>query len=280
MNQEQFVENAGTSKTLYRGLGRFEPIAVNPDAEGIRKIYGMSPDKDVKEPNYENGDSYRIDIYLKQATAIDPMITKVAFFIQDEEVVTKDGSKKLYTNHRFQSFYFPTEGFKEAFDAYNDAKNEDWQKFSEEGLRVAKKGEVELLGFIIALYNLSTAKNKLEFENFKRMTNGNLAELKELLKNASEREREIYALVGVKDEKYQDVFNKMFLPVGYSSKQEKRLYDQAKYSLEGKVDFIEGKMEIYQQATPPKDSVEEEDDNVFTNGSITQEQTDAVKAMW
>jgi hypothetical protein len=276
MDINNVVENEGSSRQLMIGLGAFEVIAVNPDGKTINKIYKRGEDAEVKEPVYEGEKAYRIDFYLRENAAKEnPLITKMAFFVSNDDVETKDGDKKLYTNHYLQEFYFPTADFKESFKAFNDSKDEDWKRFSEDGLRVAKKGELGLLKFIAALFNMNLRKNKLEFDNFKRITQGNLAELKELMASAEEKGKLVYCLCGVKDGKYQDVWNKAFLPYGYSAKQEERFYKLAGGEFDNfKSEYERGPLKPYSSGEPA--GVEEDD--IDNNPLFTDEEKAKIKA--
>jgi len=228
----EIVENSVKSKKLYTGIGLFSVIAVNPDSFGIRKIYGWDDSAEVREPNYNMGEDkgHRIDVYLKYNKGMmeemekEP-IMKVSFFTKDEEVTSKTG-KYLFVNHSGVSFYYNS---LEEIVSANELADEDYKKYDLTGAHKAKGGEVELLEFIIAVRNINPTASKVYFENYSKIANGNVTELIEILQPAIDKGKVFYAMCGVKDEKYQDVYGKKFLPYGYQSYQMKRFLKDVNY---------------------------------------------------
>lgn len=229
MNLNEAVEKQGFSgKNLYTGFGTFEVLTVNPNEDEIRKIYGLKEDSQIREPNYQiRDDLYKVEFwckYLPTANSLpelieNPLIVRYTVFVNNEEVVSKDGSKKQFVNHENKSFYY--RDIKE-IEQKNDLQTEDWKKFSLEGIRVSKKGEVELMDFIVNLFNLDRKKNKLEFDNFSKICNGNVNELKDYINQAKEKQKSITLLLGVKDGMYQDVLSTT-LPVNFSFKMKEKV---------------------------------------------------------
>lgn len=218
----EIVENVVKTKKLYTGIGLFSVLAVNPDSFGIRKIYGWDDTAVVKEPNYDMGEDkgHRIDVYLKYNKGMleemekEP-IMKVSFFTKDQEVMSKTG-KYLFTNNSAKSFYYKS---MDEIVAANELADEEFKKFNLDGAHKAKSGEVELKNFVVAVRNINTSATKVNFKDYSRIANGKIDELKELLEPAIDKGKVFYAMCGVKDEKYQDIYGKNFLPYGYQSYQ-------------------------------------------------------------
>lgn len=231
MNTQEFVEKEGSTKVLYTGIARLSPIVVNPTSDGIRKLFKMGEDKEVREPNYDFDGGTRIDIYCKNESANsgdENSIVKLVYFVGDEEMHNQSNTKSKYTNNNNQSMYYPDiNAIKEA----NAASPEEWKQFRLEGVRIAKKGEVELMDFIISLYNINQFKTKCVFDNWSKIASGNVKELQELITNAAG--RAVYVLLGVKDGKYQDSYTGNILRDGYNSKSEEKLYKDASREIGG-----------------------------------------------
>src|SRR5688572_10724689 len=80
------------------GVGEFEVVAINPDSEKLKELWGV--DEIKKEPEYEGEkDGYttlKLTFYLKEVRT--GSIFNVMFFLQDKEVVNKVGDKHQYLN--------------------------------------------------------------------------------------------------------------------------------------------------------------------------------------
>jgi len=261
----KFVEKTGGYKILYTGFGNFTPIAVNPTADEIRKIYNKTPEDEIREPNYQiKDDTTKIEIWCKyipvemdsEELKKNPPIVRYTVFVGRDEVHSMDGSKKQFVNHQNKAFYYKNiEEIKER----NSLETEDWKKFSLEGVRVAMKGEVQLMDFIVALFNADRKKNILQFDNFGKICDGNVRELKEHIENAQQSNRLITLLCTVKDGQYQDVFSGV-LRVNHTPKEkEKLINDLSRY----KGSYTLGMMKKAEGFQAPA-SLEEED-NPFTD---------------
>lgn len=213
-------QNANTTgKTLYQGLAKLTPVAVNPTKEQLSKLLGAELTNDI---NYENGENYRLDFWCKEVTT--EKLLKFSIFIGNKEVTSKNGMKHQYINAYGKTEYFES---KEAIDAKNASATEDWRKFKTDGLRIAKVGEATLYSFLIALYNASPTTPFPQFDSFQKLTVGALGELRDVIQDASTKERVVHALVGVKDGKYQDIWTQRFLPAVFTEKAEMAFFKKA-----------------------------------------------------
>lgn len=253
---DNLVENTGGfSKRLWQGPMTVKVLAINPTEDELKAMYNMKEGTEVREVNYAFGEGQRLDVYFQRVPALldanqEKPILKAAFFVEDKEVVNKDETKKQYVNDKGQSFYFAdVNAIHAANDNVPDTDADRWRKFSFEGLRVAKKGEVDLLNFVFNWLNLNKAANKFALESFSKICTGNFGELKKLVAWANERSKECIILSGVKDDKYQAVYNSV-LPYGYGQKQYDKWWKDANGDYGFKASFTSTLQEYQSEAAP------------------------------
>ncbi len=268
MKADNFIENSGGSKKLYTGIGRFQIIAINPSQEELAKIYNSS---NVKEPNYEREEGARLDFYLKEVYTDE--IMKMAIFVSNKIVKSRDESKTQFLNLAGQSFYYTSVQEIEEKNAMI-SEDEAWRIFRTEGLREAREGEAKVIDLLKALFNLSNdVQNSLEFDNWNKIANGNVRELRELVDKANQRNRTVCLLCGVKDEKYQDIYTNLFLPHGYREKAEARLWKDASNNFKSFYTTTSSLQEYNPMASPTDAEVEDDSPfndmgNTSANGSL------------
>ena len=180
-------EVVGGIKT-YSGLTNVKVLAVNPT---MAELHAM--DINVKqEPNYKVSFS-------------DQDYSKVVFWLANE-----DGNFKLevlMTNTPRVS----QAGKHQWINAVGqstwstDAPTYEWWK--SEGQRKAYVGEETLINFVKAWANVASG-DEVSFDTMDAIANGDLTEIKELVKALTT--NEVRVLIGVKDDKYQQVYTKYF----------------------------------------------------------------------
>ena len=179
----------------------FEVIEFNKptDSEG----------KDIKYLGDKAGNTtLRIAVTLKnKATG---KFFPLSFYLEDKEVVTKDGNKKQYINPKGQTTYA--------------ADPEDLsEKFAAGGYHVAKVGEADLAEFLNAWLDVNRQIPYDILPNWKELMKGNVKELTGILTDAT-LTRTITAMATIriveKDgevKEYQQIYNRRFLP-GFTMK--------------------------------------------------------------
>lgn len=253
---KQITENATSTKQLFTGLGEFRVIAVNPNSQELREIYNFPEGMEVREPEYtketEHGTSMRLDIFCKYAGFLEknPPIVKYTIFVENRDQKNKADDKFCFINNEGRTAWAATIA---DIEAANDLKTEEWQKFNFEGVRKAKIGEVQFFDFIVNLYNANRKSTELCFENFAKLSQGSVKEVKEWLDSAIENEKVLLLLCGVKDGKYQDVFRST-LRVQHTAKEYSKMIEDAKGYF--KSDYTE-KFLPYESAQAPQ-AIEEE----------------------
>ena len=180
-------EVVGGIKT-YSGLTNVKVTAVNPT---MAELHAM--DINVKqEPNYTvefSGEEYsKIVFWLANSDGN----FKLEILMQNKPKVSQNG-KFQWMNNIGQSTWS------------EDSPTYDWWKT--EGQRKAYTGEETLINFIKAWANVASG-DEVYFETMNEIAKGNLGEIKALIGVLAT--NEVRILIGVKDDKYQQVYTKYF----------------------------------------------------------------------
>ena len=179
----------GDGMKLYSGLSNFNVIAVNPTMAELHAL-----DINVKqEPNYEvsfSGDDYN----------------KVVFWVRNEDLTTKveilmTNSERVSKSGKFQWI----NAFGQSTWAGEEGPSYDWWK--NDGQRKAYGGEETLIFFTKAWANVANG-DEVSYETIKDIANGNVKEIQALVSVL--KDNQVRLLIGVKDDKYQTVYNKYF----------------------------------------------------------------------
>ena len=164
-------------------------MAVNPTMQELH-------DMDIKvkqEPNYFlelNGEDYfKLAFWIKN----EDLITRMEILMQNKSKVSNTG-KNLWLNAIGQSTWS------------EEKPDYDWWQQPETS-RKAFGGEETLINFVKAWANVAPGGD-VYFETMDKIVQGDVTELKELVKALSS--NQVRLLVGVKDGKYQQVYTKVF----------------------------------------------------------------------
>jgi hypothetical protein len=173
----------------YSGLSNFNVVAVNPT---MQELHAMDI-KVKQEPNYFlelNGENYfKVVFWVKN----EDLTTRMEVLMQNKTRTSKTG-KFQWLNSVGQSTW--SEG---------NPSYDWWQK--PETSRKAFGGEETLINFVKAWANVAPGGD-VYFETIDKIVQGNVTELKELVKILAG--NQVRLLVGVKDGKYQQVYTKIF----------------------------------------------------------------------
>ena len=173
---------------LYSGLTNVRVIAVNPTMAELHAL-----DIKVKqEPNYSvtfsNEDYNKVVFWLANTEGN----FKLEILMQNKPRVSQTG-KHQWINGIGQSTWS------------EDEPSYDWWKT--EGQRKAYTGEETLINFTKAWANVRQG-DEVTFDTISEIAKGNVAEIKALLGSLTT--NEVRVLIGVKDDKYQQVYTKYF----------------------------------------------------------------------
>jgi hypothetical protein len=180
-------EVVGGIKT-YSGLTNVKVIAVNPT---MAELHAM--DINVKqEPNYKvsfsDQDYNKVVFWLANADGN----FKLEILMTNTPRVSQAG-KHQWINAVGQSTWS------------TDEPSYEWWK--SEGQRKAYVGEETLINFVKAWANVASGDD-VSFDTMDAIANGDLAEVKALI--TALQNNEVRVLIGVKDDKYQQVYTKYF----------------------------------------------------------------------
>lgn len=180
-------EVVGGIKT-FSGLTNVTVKAVNPT---MAELHAM--DINVKqEPNYTvefSGESYnKVVFWLNNAEGN----FKLEILMQNKPKVSQNG-KFQWMNNIGQSTWS------------EEAPSYEWWKT--DGQRKAYTGEETLINFVKAWANVASG-DEVYFDTIVAISNGDLAEIKALVESL--KTNQVRVLIGVKDDKYQQVYTKYF----------------------------------------------------------------------
>ena len=183
------TEEVVGSIKVYSGLTNVNVIAVNPTMEELHAL-----DIKVKqEPIYTgidfgSGEYNKIVFWLSNEDGN----FKLEILIQDKPRISQTG-KYQWMNAIGQSTWSENE------------PTYDWWKT--EGQRKAYTGEETLINFVKAWANVASG-DEVSFDTMSSIVNGNVEEIKALMDVLST--NEVRVLIGVKDDRYQQVYTKYF----------------------------------------------------------------------
>ena len=180
-------EVVGGIKT-YSGLTNVNVIAINPTMAELHAI-----DIKVKsEPNYQVaiGDEnyFKLTFWLNNSDGN----FKLEILMQNKPKISQTG-KHQWINNIGQSTWS------------NESPTYDWWK--PEGSRHAFGGEETLINFVKAWANVASG-DEVAFDTIDKIVNGDIGEIKALIDVLTA--NEVRVLIGVKDDKYQQVYTKYF----------------------------------------------------------------------
>ena len=174
---------------LYSGLTNVRVIAVNPTMADLHKL-GLT--YITTEPNYAvtigEEEYFKLTFWLKN----DDGHFRLEILMQSKARLSRTG-KYQWINTIGQNTWSV------------DAPTYDWWKA--EGQRKAYTGEETLINFTRAWANVASG-DEVSFDTIDKIVKGDLAEIRELTTSIAN--NEVRVLVGVKDDKYQQVYTKYF----------------------------------------------------------------------
>jgi hypothetical protein len=152
----------GSIKKLHTGAENFKVVGVNPTKSELEEIYGREINFDpeyIGVTTVTDGDGerevpqIRLDFFLSNED--ESLKTKIQFYIGDTHHKSQTGKYKA-----INSFGKDTWLTEEAIKSGNMPPNMQW--YNNDGVKVAKRGEVELISFLVNLLNLPYDLSKVE----------------------------------------------------------------------------------------------------------------------
>lgn len=225
-------ESVGDSNIKrYIGVAPFTVIAVNPSKKEMEEIYGTTLEKEPEYISEKDGvKNVRLDFIIKSDAEKCgfELLTKLAFFIREQERVNKDGTKVQVIDKYGTTAWVTNEEFKnKAIPMYsNGPANID------SDYRAAFGGEEALTDFIKAYLNIPSLykwKNgkidgmidnpsdaEARVDNIEKLFKGDFSEMKEIL--TLQPENRVKVMLGIKTDDegkiYQATFNECVMRSG------------------------------------------------------------------
>jgi hypothetical protein len=191
-NSEEVV--AGGGITLYTGIAPVSVVAINPTLSELSEI-GVNL---KNEPEYKvtlNEEDYtKITFWVKSDVQGLSFTTRFEILMQDKIRTSKDGGKFMWTNNIGQTTWSA------------EVPGYDWWK-NPDKTRKAYVGEDTLINFVKAWANVANG-GEVSFDTIDTIVKGQVKELQEYVKVL--KDNKLRVLVGVKDGKYQTVYNRHF----------------------------------------------------------------------
>jgi hypothetical protein len=211
----------GGARKLFTGAENFKVVAVNPTKAELEVIYGRELNYD---PEYtatttvSDGDGerevnqIRLDFYLTNEDVDNPINTKASFYIADTHHKSQTGKVKVIND-----FGKTTWLTKEDVASGDVPANMSW--YSASGLKIAKRGEEEVIDFLVNLLNLpfdltkvddiSDAYAKISAKEWGEIIKGDVTIFKDVIASTNNK---IGVVLGVKTKadggQIQTIFNR------------------------------------------------------------------------
>lgn len=175
---------------IVTGVIDFNIVAVNPTLAELNELgVNFKTEPEYLSANPEtNAKKVRIDFWIKPvATDIQDKLMKHTFFLEEDYKLSQAG-KNQYINNSCQSSWGMTE-----------SDLPDWM--DKDGIRKAYIGEADFMDF---LQKFSGVK-KIVFDNFNALFNGNVSEIRDLIKIKSGNSVQLLA---IEKNGYQSTFTR------------------------------------------------------------------------
>jgi len=202
---KQVEVGEGVQRQLYTGTENFKVVAVNPTKAELEVIYGREITFDpeyIGTTKVSDSDGerevpqIRLDFYL--ANEENTVTTKIQFYIANTHHKSQTGKYKV-----INAFGKDTWLDEDAIKSKIVPDNMSW--YNADGVKVAKRGEVELISFLVNLLNLpydlskvdspSEAYAKIDKDEWVKIFNGDVTLLRNVIGSTNNK---IGVLLGVK----------------------------------------------------------------------------------
>lgn len=208
MNLETLETRKAPGRKLYTGIAPIKIVAVNPTQQELSVILDKSID-DVKEPNYFLENATRLDFWYKNhETLSTSLLGKFSLFVSDEVRVSQSG-KFMFMDAHTNTCWVNSQAEIKDFNGKREHSQVDHVT-----ARKTYKGEDEVYSLLKAYANVDTRKNPFVLDNFLAIVKNNVKELSDYFTHFNDNPQGgVKVLFGVKDGQYQDIWDKVFLPL-------------------------------------------------------------------
>lgn len=197
-----------SGKKLYTGFAPIQIVAVNPTAKALAALLGIDEDK-VKEPNYEGDNGMRLDFwYVNHPDFKTELRGKFSLWVNNDTRTSQTGKKQFIDNFTKTAWAENLASLSETQASLDPARRLDMKS-----VREAKGGEETVYSLLKAYGNISPKEKPFVLDNWTSIAKGKGNELVDFFAHFNKANMGIKVLLGIKDEKYQDVCTKIFLNI-------------------------------------------------------------------
>lgn len=257
-----------SGKKLFTGFAPIQIVAVNPNTKALAALLGIDEDK-VKEPNYEGDNGMRLDFwYVNHPDFKTDLRGKFSLWVNNDTRTSQAGKKQFIDNYTKTSWAENLAALSEAQAGLDPSRRMDLKS-----VREAKGGEETVYSLLKAYGNISPKEKPFVLDSWNSIAKGKGNELVDFFAHFNKANMGVKVLLGIKDDKYQDVCTKVFVNVNskitdYVAKQVTGEYGFK--SFYGTFDF----KEFTENAAPTSNEVE----SPFSDDMVSWDKSDVATA--
>ena len=197
-----------SGKKLYTGFAPIQIVAVNPNSAALAALLGLDPEK-VKEPVYEGENGMRLDFwYVNHPDFKTDLRGKFSLWVNNDTRMSQAGKKQFIDNFTRTAWAENLATLSETQASLDPSRRLDMKS-----VREAKGGEETVYSLLKAYGNISPKEKPFVLDSWPSIAKGKGNELVDFFAHFNKANMGIKVLLGIKDEKYQDVCTKVFVNV-------------------------------------------------------------------
>jgi len=197
-----------SGKKMYTGFAPIQIVAVNPNTKTLAALLGIDEDK-VKEPNYEGDNGMRLDFwYVNHPDFKTDLRGKFSLWVNNDTRTSQAGKKQFIDNFTRTSWAENLAALSEAQAGLDPSRRMDLKS-----VREAKGGEETVYSLLKAYGNISPKEKPFVLDSWNSIAKGKGNELVDFFAHFNKANMGVKVLLGIKDDKYQDVCTKVFVNV-------------------------------------------------------------------
>lgn len=197
-----------SGKKMYTGFAPIQIVAVNPTSKALAALLGIDEDK-VKEPNYEGENGMRLDFwYVNHPDFKTDLRGKFSLWVNNDTRTSQAGKKQFIDNFTRTSWAENLASLSEVQAGLDPSRRMDLKS-----VREAKGGEETVYSLLKAYGNISPKEKPFVLDSWNSIAKGKANELVDFFAHFNKANLGVKVLLGIKDDKYQDVCTKVFVNV-------------------------------------------------------------------